>query len=282
MHPYVITLSSEKGGVGKTTVATNLAIYLKALAEDLPVTIFSFDNHFTVDRLFRIGKGSGQGDMFDLLNGRSFTENLAELGQFGVQFIPSSRRLPELRNHFSDHATLARILATAQLKGIVLVDTRPDLDALTRNALYASDRVIVPIKDLPSLENCRYLYDFFDQNGLSRRVVRLLPCLVDARIHFEGPFRDMLQLLRAYALHRGYRTLDCCITRSPKVDSLQTNPDGKVYPILTHGQNSDVHAQFTQLARLILNDYHKETGRRLQEAAPPDPITARSATPGQF
>ena len=48
---YIITISSEKGGVGKTTLATNLAIYLKALHEDLPVTLLSFDNHFSGDRM---------------------------------------------------------------------------------------------------------------------------------------------------------------------------------------------------------------------------------------
>ena len=51
-YPYVITISSEKGGVGKTTLATNLAIYLKALSEDLPVSVVSLDNHFTVDKMF--------------------------------------------------------------------------------------------------------------------------------------------------------------------------------------------------------------------------------------
>ena len=35
----VIAVCSNKGGVGKTTVATNLAIYLRALHEDLPVLL---------------------------------------------------------------------------------------------------------------------------------------------------------------------------------------------------------------------------------------------------
>ena len=47
-RPFVVTVASEKGGVGKTTIATNLAVYLKALHEDLPVTIASFDNHFSI------------------------------------------------------------------------------------------------------------------------------------------------------------------------------------------------------------------------------------------
>ena len=59
--PYIVTISSEKGGVGKTTLATNLAIYLKALHEDLPVTLLSFDNHFSVDQMFRINRASAKG-----------------------------------------------------------------------------------------------------------------------------------------------------------------------------------------------------------------------------
>ena len=54
--PYIVTISSEKGGVGKTTLATNLAIYLKALHEELPVTLLSFDNHFSVDQMFSINR----------------------------------------------------------------------------------------------------------------------------------------------------------------------------------------------------------------------------------
>jgi cellulose biosynthesis protein BcsQ len=263
-RPYVVTISSEKGGVGKTTVATNLAIYLKALAEDLPVTLFSFDNHFTVDRMFRIGRGVPHGDMHDLMQGIP-AETLAETGQYGVQFIPSTRRLAELRGRLSSPDTLARLLAASALSGIVIIDTRPDLDIFTQNALYAADRVIVPVKDTPSLENCRNLYAFFDSQGLSRRPLRILPCLVDSRIRFDGPFRDPYRLLKGYAINRGYRCLEGFIAKSPKVESLSTNPEGKVYPVITHGRGTEVHLQFAHLARQIFLGAQQEGERRLDQ-----------------
>lgn len=264
MRPYVVTISSEKGGVGKTTVATNLAIYLKALDEELPVTLLSFDNHFTVDRMFRIGRGTQQGDVFDLLQGVP-AEELAQTGEYGVQFIPSSRRLGEIRDRFGAPELLARLLAGSSLRGVVIIDTRPDLDAFTQNALYASDRVIVPVKDAPSLENCRNLYDFFDRHGLSKRPLRLLPCLVDSRIRYSGPFSDSYRLLKGYAINRGYRCMEGFIAKSPKVESLGTNPEGKVYPVLTHGRGTEVHHQFTHLARQVFLDMRQEGERRLEQ-----------------
>jgi chromosome partitioning protein len=266
LRPYVITISSEKGGVGKTTLATNLAIYLKALDEDLPVTLFSFDNHFSVDRMFRIGRGVSGGDVSDLFFGRDIDE-LIETGEYGVQFIPSCRRLNAFRDKVTGPETLARSLAVSGLAGIVIIDTRPDLDVFTQNALFASDRVIVPVKDAPSLENSKNLYDFFESLNLSRRPLRILPCLVDQRIHYDGPFRDPYRLLRAYALNRGYRCLEGYIAKSPKVESLNTNPEGKIYPVLTHGRGTEVHVQFAHLARQIFLAAREGMDRRLDQVA---------------
>lgn len=251
-NPYIITISSEKGGVGKTTLATNLAIYLKALNEELPVTLFSFDNHFSVDRMFRIGKNPPRGDVGALFNG-SRPEELLEIGEYGVQFIPSSRNLDELAEvREAGYDRLARSLAAGALQGIVIIDTRPVLDTLTRNALYAADRIIVPVKDAPSLENCKNLYHFCESQGISKRALRLLPCLIDSRIRYNGPFKDAYQLLRGYAINRGYHCMEGYIAKSPKVESLNTNPEGRIYPILTHGRGTNVHLQFSHLARQVL------------------------------
>lgn len=262
--PYIVTISSEKGGVGKTTLATNLAIYLKALHEDLPVTLLSFDNHFSVDQMFRINRKSVQGDVSDLFTGAS-PDNLIETGEYGVQFIPSSNQLHNLRHKFDNPTALAGALARSSLDGIVIIDTRPDLDIFTQSALYAADRVIIPVKDAPSMDNCRHIYDFFNSHGLSRRPLRILPCLIDSRIHYDGPFRNPYQLLKAYAINRGYRCMEGYIAKSPKVESLNTNPEGKIYPVLTHGRHTEVHVQMTHIARQIYLSAIDTDVRRLDE-----------------
>ena len=255
--PYIITISSEKGGVGKTTLATNLAIFLKALDEELSVSIFSFDNHFTIDKMFAHKGVTTAGSVGDLLNGIP-GRSLLQTGEYGVNYIPSSHNLSKEKNSLNDPMALAKILAGSEIDGILIIDTRPDLDILTENALYAADRVLIPVKDMPSLENCRNIFALFEKRGLDRKSLLLLPCLIDERIKFDGLFPDQKSLLRAFALNRGYRCHDVYISKSPKVESLNTNPDGKIYAVLTHGRGTDVHGQFARLAGDIIRDF-KET-----------------------
>lgn len=253
--PFVLTISSEKGGVGKTTLATNLAIYLKAMQPDIPVTILSFDNHFTVDKMFELKGQQCQGTVYEWLNGCRGSDLVLQ-GQYGVHYIPSSDHLTELYQNFKGPMALCRMIAESGLSGLVVIDTRPDLNILTQNALYAADRVLIPVKDMPSLENCKHIFALFDQRGIDKKSLSLIPCLIDNRIKYDGIFKDQRTLLKAFAINRGYRCLETYISKSPKVESLNTNPDGKIYPILNYARDTEVHGQFTELAQNILTSYH--------------------------
>lgn len=265
-RPYVITISSEKGGVGKTTLATNLAIYLKGLTEDTPVTLLSFDNHFTVDQMFQLSKDGSEAHVGQIFTGSSM-EQLVSTGQYGVDFIPSNSNLFDYLRHVTRVDQLARAITKSSLEGIVIIDTSPILDKYTRNAIHAADRVIVPIKDAPSLENCRHLAEFVSAHQRPKSVLKILPCLIDTRIRFDGPFRNSYQLLKAYAINRGYKCYEGFIAKSPKVETLGTNPSGKIYPVMTHARNTDVHLQLTHLARQVYLDYLEQGPSRLTELA---------------
>lgn len=249
-YPIVITIASEKGGVGKTTVATNLAVYLKALRDDIPVTILSFDNHFTVDKMLSIDGTVPETSVRDIFRGQDLAD-IVQLGQYGVNYIASENNLASIGERYE---MLSSQIADSTLGGIIIIDTRPTMDFFTKSALIASDLVIVPIKDLPSLDNIGGITGFCE-NEVSHSVkIRLLPSIVDGMVKFkDGKSTTMDCLLRSVAAKRGHKLINHSIPRSPKVETLTTNSFSKVFPVITHARDTGAHKSFTLLAKDILS-----------------------------
>lgn len=248
----VLAVCSNKGGVGKTTVATNLAIYLRALHEDLPILIFSLDDQGIIERMFGFeGEPIGEGNVKHGWAERSL-ERLVHMGQYGVHFVPSAPDTSLLKARAEDPDTLHRILEHTEWPGLVIVDTKSDLEALTRNALHAADRVIVPVADWASLEEAAKVLTILARIGQTKRA-RALLTLVDRRTHLEATGEELSAKLRAEMAGRGWPLYETSLSRSPRVEALNSE-GGRPLSVLHHARGTSVHRELRALAEEVARD----------------------------
>jgi len=264
----VLAVSSNKGGVGKTTLATNLAIYLRALREDLPVLVLSLDDQQVVDRMFALrppgvtdsarlrlaarGLAPGEGNLKHGWAERSFAR-LIQLGEYGVHFVPSAPDVTLLKARAEDPRTLRRILSRSEWKGVTILDTKSDLEALTRNAYHAADRVLIPVADRASLEEAARSFDLLEQAGLGRERGRAVLTLVDARTRVREDGTPLLARLQAEIARRAWPCYRTHLSRSPTVEGLNSG-GGRPLSILHHARGTAAHGQMRDLAEEVLRD----------------------------
>ncbi|WP_309084205.1 ParA family protein [Chelativorans sp.] len=159
----IITVANQKGGVGKTTTAINLATALAAIGER--VLVIDLDPQGNASTGLGIDRRARQVSSYDVLTGRSDIDGAAmETAVPGLSIVPSTLDLLGIEMEISGEADrvlkLRRALREApSLKAFsyVLIDCPPSLNLLTLNAMAAADSVLVPLQ-------C----EFFALEGLSQ------------------------------------------------------------------------------------------------------------------
>ena len=264
----VVSVVSNKGGVGKTTVATNLAVYLRSLYEDLPILILALDEQPTLDRMFAIDRSRHPEDIVSALRSGDLGSAI-RLGQYGIHYVQPSSEVHELKLEINDPFHLDRMLRANDWPGLVIIDTKSDLEVLTRNAILASDLAMVMVSDHASLIEAHKVFDLLNRWRLPQERARVLLSLVDRRIKYANKdTRDVLGLLLSEIRSCGYPIFDCFVSRSAKVESLLTNPERRAFSILHGAPHSIVDRQMRHLARDVMVALSPETAGAATIAEP--------------
>jgi chromosome partitioning protein len=143
----IYAVANQKGGVGKTTTAINLAACLAEAGERALVVDLDPQANATSG----LGERANGTSSYDLLDGAPLSE-LAKPTRFqNLHLVPAkpdlAGALVELARRDDGDRYLARSLGEARaVYSFVFLDCPPSLGPLTVNALAAADRVLVPVQ----------------------------------------------------------------------------------------------------------------------------------------
>lgn len=152
MKQRIIAVLNQKGGVGKTTTAINLAAYLAK--QNKQVLIIDADPQGNATSGLGVDKSKLGTTLCDVLvSGADLASIVSQTTAPGVEIVPTDARLAsaevDLANQPERELRLKRALQQAaklESYDIVLIDCPPALGLLTINALTAADLVLIPVQ----------------------------------------------------------------------------------------------------------------------------------------
>jgi chromosome partitioning protein len=249
--PRIIAIANQKGGVGKTTTAVNLATSLAACGQR--VLLIDSDPQANASTGFGINLQTRVSGLYDvLIHGKRLAAMAEKTSIPNLFVVPATVDLAgaevELAD-FEDREYRLRDAVTDTLSRyrFVLIDCPPSLNFLTLNALVAADSVLIPVQ-------CEY----YALEGLSQlmRTIDHVRQKLNRELEIQGLLLTMYDRRNKLAkaveadvrAHFGDKVYDTVIPRNVRVSEAPSHG----VPVILYDLQSVGAQAYLQLAREVL------------------------------
>ncbi len=247
----IYAVVNQKGGVGKTTTAVNLSVYLAASGKR--VLLIDLDSQGNATSSLGIDRSVIKYSSYDILLDKAKLDQAVLINeQLKLAIVPSVTALAaaevELVQEFERERRLQQALSTlAQKFDYVLIDCPPSLGLLTVNALTACDQVLIPVQ-------C----EFLALEGLTQlsRTLQLVKQRLNSQIDIRGLIMTMYdprtalaqQVVKEVEKHFGAKVFTTLIPRNVRLSEAPSHGQ----PIMTYAPTSQGAVAYAALAQEIL------------------------------